>query len=212
MSGKFNILNPHNEGRGVLMRNTGVIMSLISAALIFSLLFALGANAEPTVVIDEENITYDIETPDYNDTVTITAPVIVVDADIVKVELIWMLCIEEQCYLPTTVEMTDAGSGNYEKTIGPFDERDENGKLYMDIGFTVKATYTDVGGGEEMTTESETIEIYFDQSSATPVDSDTDTDTDTEDDEEDSPMGFEVLVIGVLIGVGIIAFRKERNN
>ena len=191
------------------MRTAGAIMGLISIVFVFSLVLPFAVNADPTVVIDQENITYDKEIPKYNDTITITAPVLAVDADIVKVELIWMLCIEDQCYLPTTVEMTDDGSGNYQKTIGPFDARDENDELYKDVGVTVKVTYTATGGGDEMTTESELIEINFDQTSAPSPDSDTDSDTD-DDDGDDSPFGLEIAFIGAAIAIGIFAFKRKK--
>jgi len=193
------------------MRTFGVIIGILSSALLLTFLFGSVVDAAATVVIDEDNMTYPSEKIAYNETMTVMAPIVVIDADIVKVEIIWIMCIEDQCYLPTTTQMTDDGAGTYQVSIGPFDERNENGVLYYDVIFRVKVTYTETGGTEEMEIESEEVEVYFDQLSATPVDNETDTDTDDDDDDKKTPFGMEVVILGILIAIGVILFKREKN-
>jgi hypothetical protein len=204
-----------NEGEGVQMRSKTLFLTLLLATAALGSMIIIGADAEPTAVIDEDNITYDKEEPKYSDTLTITAPVVLIDAELVSVNLEWKLCTETACNIPRKTNMTDNGDGTYSATIGgPFEEEDSGGDPYIDIGFTIEATYTPVGGGDEMMEESEEITVYFNRTSQSD-DDDTGDDDDTADDDDDengddSPFGLEIIFAAVIITVGIMVFRKRK--
>ncbi len=196
------------------MRNSILILTALALAMMAGILVTFDAAAQ-TAVIDEAGITYDKETPKYSDTVTITVPVVFVDAEPVTdgIVLEWKLCTDLSCEIPTKTVMTDNGDGTYSATIGgPFPEMDAFANPYVDIGFTVEVTYTPTGGGDEQMVESAEIELYFDEDTTHTDDDDThDDDTDDdEDEEEDSPIGFEVLLIGVIIVIGIFSFKRRK--
>lgn len=197
------------------MRSTALVFSLLLATIALGSMIMTGADAEPTAVIDEDNISYDKEEPKYSDSLTITAPVVFIDAEPVSVNLEWKLCTETACNIPQKTNMTDNGDGTYSATIGgPFEEEDSGGDPYLDIGFTIEVTYTAVGGGEEKMEESEEITVYFNRTAQSDDDDDTGDDDDTTDDEDedgdDSPFGLEIIFAAVIITAGIIAFRKRK--
>ncbi|OYT46209.1 hypothetical protein B6U90_01585 [Thermoplasmatales archaeon ex4484_6] len=187
------------------------------AAFMFLVLLMLNVSAQ-TAVIDEQNISRDKEKLAYSDTLTVTAPVVFVDAEPVTdgVVLEWKLCTDNKCEIPTRTVMTDTGNGTFSATIGPFPERDDMGDPYVDVGFTVEVTYVPTGGGDEQKIESAEITVYFDQSSAGTGNNGTTDDDDTDDDDDgdssDSPMGFELAVLSlfaVLLLMMITGRRKQ---
>jgi hypothetical protein len=196
------------------MRSPEKFLLVIAVAATIGFLLTGDAAAEATVVIDEQNITHDKAEPKYSDSLTITAPVVFVDAEAVSVKLEWKLCTETACNIPTKTDMTDNGDGTYSVTIGgPFEEEDSGGDPYIDIGFTIEVAYTPTGGGEEKTVESQEITVYF-NTTGTSGDDDTDDDTPVDDDdnneEDDSPFGLEVIFAAVLITMGIMIFRRRK--
>ena len=194
------------------MRSLILILAMMLATVAMGSMILMGADAEPTAVIDEENISYDNAEPKYTDTLTVTAPVVFVDADPVSVNLEWKLCTETACNIPQKTNMTDNGDGTYSATIGgPFQEQDSGGDPYIDIGFTVEVTYTAPGGGDELVEESEEITVYFNRTTQSDDDDDTGDDDDTtDDDEDDSPFGLEIVFAAIIITIGIMAFRKRK--
>jgi hypothetical protein len=194
------------------MRSTAAPLAFVLMILALGTTIILQADAEPTAVIDQENITYDRSEPKYSDSLTITAPVVTVDADIVSVKLEWKLCTESACNIPTKSDMADNGDGTYSATIGgPFEEKDGGGDPYIDIGFTIEVTYTAVGGGDEEVEESDEITVYF-NTTIPSGDDDTDDDDDTSEDDDDkkTPFGIEILFAGILIAVGVFALKRRK--
>ncbi len=195
--------------RGDHLRSIVASMILLVMALSIGSMILMEVHGEPTAVIDEDNITVDKEKPKYSDSLTITAPVVLVDADLVSVNVEWKLCTETACNIPVKTNMTDNGDGTYSVMIGgPFEEEDTNGDPYIDIGFTVEVTYTAIGGGEEKLMESEEITVLF--NTTIPSDDDTPDDDDTEEEKDDSPLGLEIVFTGIIIAVGIFALRKKK--
>ncbi len=161
---------------------------------------ALSGSAAGAAVLIGDELTNDPEDPRTSDVMEVTADITLIDAEIVEdgVVLMWSLCTEEGCGLPTTVIMTDNADDTWSASIGPFDETDASGELYVDIMFHVEVTYTPSGGGDEAVEEGEQKIIYFNLS--IPAD---------DDDGDDSPFGAEVLFIGVIIA-GAVAFYSRR--
>jgi hypothetical protein len=111
--------------------------------------------------------------------------------------------------------MTDNGDGTWSAELGgPFPASDPGtGKDYVDILFYVKITATPTEGGDDITEQSDSITVYFKDTE--PADDDDDDtqpvdDDDDDDDGDDSPLGLEILLIGVVIAGGI-AIYKRRN-
>ncbi len=199
-----------NEVRGVDLRSIVASMVLLVMALSIGSVILMEVDGEPTAVIDEDNITVDKEQPKYSDNLTITAPVVLVDADLVSVNLEWKLCTETACNIPVKNNMTDNGDSTYSVMVGgPFEEKDSNGDPYIDIGFTIEVTYTAIGGGEEKMVESEEITVLF-NITAPSDDDDAPDDDDTEEKKDDSPLGLEIIFAGIIIAVGIFALRRKK--
>lgn len=199
------------------MRNILLVLATIAMAFLIGSMVSVNVAAQ-SAVIDEAGVTVSNDSPKYSDSVTITVPVIFVDAEAIQdgVVLKWKVCTHDTCEIPTTTVMADNGDGTYSATIGgPFPSEDAFGEPYVDFGYTIEVTYTPIGGGEEQTVKTDEVEIWFDEDTTTPADDDDDTDDDDTDDdddgeEEDSPFGLEVIFIGALLVIGVVAFRRRK--
>ncbi|MBN1390337.1 MAG: hypothetical protein JXA22_06825 [Candidatus Thermoplasmatota archaeon] len=186
-----------------MKRNKLPVMFLLPmAAVIIMGLLLCGPAEGAAVVIETSMVTYVPTEPMHTDTFNVTVEPVLVDAEPVEdgVVLMWSLCTEDGCGIAQPEVMTDNGDGTWSATIGPFDEKHPvTGKVHQDILFRIKITATPTTGGDEIVEESGALTVYFKEGS--PVDDD--------DDPDDSPFGMEMVLLGMIIAAGYVAFRKK---
>jgi hypothetical protein len=202
------------------MKKTNLAMiMMVPLAVVFLLGYMIPGEAlGAAVVLDETQITYSPMEPTLDDEFNVTVDPIFIDAEPKEdgVVLMWSLCTDDGCGIAKPMTMTDNGDGTWSANLGgPFQKTDTaTGKDYVDILFYVKITAIPTGGGDDIIEQSDSIEVYFNDTHVPTDDDDDDTtlvdDDDDDDDSDDSPFGLEVLLIGVVL-VGAYAVYRRRN-
>ncbi len=185
---------------------------LLAAATALSLLFISGgANAVPMVVISD--VTPSLTEPEYTDKITITTTLILVDAEVSEGDVVlgWFPCTDLMCDPAEYLNMTRVDNETWTISIGPFDEVSATGDPYVKITFFVEVQGHATDGSEDPEfVRSETQNKYF--IDGEPHDDDTPADDDQPaDDGKDTPLGFGVLIAGVLLMTALIIRIRSRD-
>ena len=194
------------------MKSISIYTTLMAAAAALSLLFISGgANAVPMVVVDD--VSPSITEPQYGDTITITATIVIVDAELNEgdVQLGWFPCTDIMCDPVEYLQMTRIDNGTWTMDLGPFDEISATGDPYVKITLFVEVQGLATDGSEDPElVRSDTQNLYFSGGGA--HDDDTPDDDDQPDgDGEDSPIGLGVLIAGVLLMTALIIRIRSRD-
>ncbi|MGA1865984.1 MAG: hypothetical protein ACMUFK_00790 [Thermoplasmatota archaeon] len=177
----------------------------IVLTLMIAILFC-GVTEGATVMVDGSMITYTPEQPKHSETFNVTVEPVLIDAEPIVdgVVLMWSLCTEDGCGISQPEVMTDNGDGSWSATIGPFDVKNPiSGKDYLDILFRVKITAVPNTGGDEIVEESESLTVYFEEGPSV------DDDDISDDDSDDSPFGWELVLIGMLLTAGYAVLKRK---
>ncbi len=193
------------------MRPISIHTALLAAtAALFLLFISGGADAVP--MVDISDVSPSITEPLHSDTITITATLILVDAEVTEgdVQLGWFPCTDAMCDPVKYLDMTRIDNGTWTVDLGPFDEVSATGDPYVKITFFVEVQGHATDGSEDPEVErSDTQNLYFGSGGA--HDDDTpDDDAQPDGDGEDSPLGLGAVIAGVLLMTALIIRVRPR--
>ncbi|MFO8050095.1 MAG: hypothetical protein R6V01_00140 [Thermoplasmatota archaeon] len=193
------------------MKGFPILIAAMLAIFLFSSLLPSGV-AGAAVVIDE--MVYTPAEPAVGDEITVTAGIVLVDAEPRKdgVILAWSLCTESMCEFPNYETMSDNGDGTWSATIPEVPAENPSGEPYVEIKFHVEVTADPTDGGTGPIEEENDPVILEIEQGPTPGNDDDTADDDTEDDDSnDSPMGSVLTISSIAMGA-LLLLRKRRSH
>jgi len=180
---------------------------MITALFLLVLVYVLMTSpADAVAAVDIDDITVSDQNPGFDDNVTVTADLLLVDAEVDTGDVVlrWFQCTATMCDGAELVEMAEQTDGSWSVTVGPFESESLSGDRYTKLTLIVEVQAHATDGGENPEkVSSEELVLYFDDSGEP-----TDDDGDDDGENNDSPVGSLTIAAGGALALIPLLLRR----